>query len=309
MPIKIPGTLPAYGILENENIFVMTEKRASTQDIRPLKIAILNLMPTKIVTETQLLRLLSNSPLQIELTLMRTASYKSKNTPEEHLDSFYCDFDDVKETKFDGLIITGAPVENMDFDEVLYWDEMCKIFEWTKTNVYSSLYICWATQAALKYFYGIEKQPLAEKLSGIYKHRVTMSNHPLVRGFDERFYAPHSRNTTVSSADIRATGVIDILAENKEAGMYLGASRDMRQIFVTGHPEYDYDTLKNEYIRDLSKGLNPSMPVNYFPDDSLEKRPINYWKGHASLLYSNWLNYFVYQRTPFDLSQLKRLDG
>ena len=305
MPIRIPGTLPAYGILENENIFVMTEKRASAQDIRPLKIAILNLMPTKIVTETQLIRLLSNSPLQVELTLMRTASYTSKNTPEEHLDSFYRDFDDLKDKKFDGLIITGAPVENMEFDEVIYWEEMCKIFEWSKTNVYSSLFICWASQAALKYFYGVEKQQLSSKLSGIYKHRVTMSQHPLVRGFDERFFAPHSRNTTVSSGDVRATGQIDILAENREAGMYLAASRDMRQIFVTGHPEYDYDTLKNEYMRDLAKGINPSIPVNYFPDDNPENRPINYWKGHANLLYGNWLNYFVYQRTPFDLSELK----
>lgn len=304
MPIKIPGTLPAFGILENENIFVMTEKRAATQDIRPLKIIILNLMPTKIVTETQLLRLLSNSPLQVEPTFMRTATYTPKNTPEEHLSSFYRNFDDVKDMKFDGLIVTGAPVENMEFDEVAYWDEICGIFEWSKTNVYSSLFICWAAQAALKYFYCVDKQPLPSKLSGIFRHRVTMSQHPLVRGFDERFYAPHSRNTTVSSEDVRAAEDIDILAESREAGLYLAASHDMRRIFVTGHPEYDADTLKNEYIRDLSRGLNPKVPENYFPDDNPENRPINYWKGHANLLYGNWLNYFVYQKTPFDLTDL-----
>lgn len=305
MPIKIPGTLPAFGILENENIFVMSEKRASTQDIRPLKIAILNLMPTKIVTETQLLRLLSNSPLQVELTLMRTASYTPKNTPEEHLSSFYRDFEDVKDMRFDGLIITGAPVENMEFDEVVYWEEICRIFQWSKTNVYSSLFICWAAQAALKFFYGIDKHPLDSKLSGVYKHHVIMPSHPLVRGFDERFYAPHSRNTTVYTDDVRACNDIDILADSKDAGLYLAASHDMRQIFVTGHPEYDYDTLKNEYIRDLSRGLNPAIPQNYFPYDNPENRPVNYWKSHANLLYGNWLNYFVYQRTPFDLSELK----
>ena len=305
MPIKIPGTLPAFGILENENIFVMSERRASTQDIRPLKIAILNLMPTKIVTETQILRLLSNSPLQVEPTLMRTASYTPKNTSEEHLASFYRDFDELKNMRFDGLIITGAPVENMNFDDVTYWEEICRIFEWSKTNVYSSLFICWAAQAALKFFYDIDKHMLDSKLSGIYKHRVILPTHPLVRGFDEHFYAPHSRGTTVYSDDVRACSDIDILAERTDAGLYLAASHDMRQIFVTGHPEYDYDTLKNEYIRDLSRGLNPSLPENYFPHDNPENRPKNYWKAHANLLYGNWLNYFVYQRTPFDLSELK----
>ena len=305
MPIKIPGTLPAFEVLENENIFVMSEKRALTQDIRPLKIAILNLMPTKIVTETQLLRLLSNSPLQVELTLMRTASYTPKNTPEEHLTSFYRDFDDVKDMRFDGLIITGAPLENMEYDEVAYWEEMCRIFEWSKTNVYSSLFICWAAFAAFKYFYGLEKQMLDTKLSGVYKHRVTMSSHPLVRGFDEKFYAPHSRGMAVDKEQVRSAGGIDILADSDIAGLYLAASRDMRQIYVTGHPEYDHDTLKNEYLRDLAKGLNPNVPENYFPYDNPENKPMNYWKSHANLLYGNWLNYFVYQRTPFDLSELK----
>ena len=305
MPIKIPGTLPAFEVLENENIFVMSEKRALTQDIRPLKIAILNLMPTKIVTETQLLRLLSNSPLQVELTLMRTASYTPKNTPEEHLTSFYRDFDDVKDMRFDGLIVTGAPLENMEYDEVAYWEEMCRIFEWSKTNVYSSLFICWAAFAAFKYFYGLEKQMLDTKLSGVYKHRVTMPSHPLVRGFDEKFYAPHSRGMSVDREQVRSVGGIDILADSDRAGIYLAASHDMRQIYVTGHPEYDHDTLKNEYLRDLAKGLEPSIPENYFPYDNPENKPMNYWKSHANLLYGNWLNYFVYQRTPFDLSELK----
>lgn len=305
MPIKIPGTLPAFEILENENIFVMSEKRALTQDIRPLKIAILNLMPTKIVTETQLLRLLSNSPLQVELTLMRTASYTPKNTPEEHLTSFYRDFDDVKDMRFDGLIVTGAPLENMEYDEVAYWEEICRIFEWSKTNVYSSLFICWASFAAFKFFYGLEKQMLDTKLSGVYKHRVTMPSHPLVRGFDERFYAPHSRGMAVDKEQVRSLEGIDILADSERAGLYLAASHDMRQIYVTGHPEYDHDTLKNEYLRDLAKGLDPNIPENYFPYDNPENKPMNCWKGHANLLYGNWLNYFVYQRTPFDLSELK----
>lgn len=305
MPIKIPGTLPAFGVLENENIFVMTEKRATTQDIRPLKIVILNLMPTKIVTETQLLRLLSNSPLQVELTLMKTASYTPKNTPEEHLTSFYREFSEIKDLRFDGLIVTGAPVEDMAFDEVAYWDEICRIFEWSKTNVYSSLFICWAAFAAYKYFYGIEKLPLEQKLSGVFKHRVTMPSHPLVRGFDELFYAPHSRKTTVNIDDVRSVQTLDVLADSERAGIYLAADHDMRRIFVTGHPEYDYDTLKNEYFRDLSRGLSPKIPENYFPYDNPENRPVNFWKGHANLLYGNWLNYFVYQRTPFDLADLK----
>ena len=305
MPIKIPGTLPAFGVLENENIFVMTEKRATTQDIRPLKIVILNLMPTKIVTETQLLRLLSNSPLQVELTLMKTASYTPKNTPEEHLTSFYREFSEIKDLRFDGLIVTGAPVEDMAFDEVAYWEEICRIFEWSKTNVYSSLFICWAAFAAYKYFYGIEKLPLEQKLSGVFKHRVTMPSHPLVRGFDELFYAPHSRKTTVNIDDVRSVQTLDVLADSERAGIYLAADHDMRRIFVTGHPEYDYDTLKNEYFRDLSRGLSPKIPENYFPYDNPENRPVNFWKGHANLLYGNWLNYFVYQRTPFDLADLK----
>ncbi len=305
MPIKIPGALPAFGILENENIFVMTEKRASSQDIRPLKIALLNLMPTKIVTETQLLRLLSNSPLQVELTLMKTASYTPKNTPEEHLTSFYREFDEVSSERFDGLIVTGAPVEDMRYEDVAYWEEITKIFDWSKTNVYSTLFICWGALAALYHFYGIPKILLPQKLSGVYKHRVILPSHPLVRGFDEVFFAPHSRHAAVSPEDVRSAEGLDVLADSSEAGIYLASSHDMRQIFVTGHPEYDADTLKNEYLRDLSRGLSPALPVNYFPYDNPENRPKNLWKGHANLLYSNWLNYFVYQRTPFDLSELR----
>lgn len=305
MPIKIPGALPAFGILENENIFVMTEKRAASQDIRPLKIALLNLMPTKIVTETQLLRLLSNSPLQVELTLVKTASYVSKNTPEEHLTSFYRDFAEIEHERFDGLIVTGAPVEDMPYENVAYWDEICKIFDWSKTNVYSSLFICWGALAAFYYFYGIPKISLERKLSGVYRHRVNLPSHPLVRGFDEVFFAPHSRHASVDPDDVRLCDGLDVLADSAETGVYLAAGHDMRQIFVTGHPEYDADTLKNEYLRDLARGLSPTLPVNYFPYDNPENRPKNMWKSHANLLYANWLNYFVYQRTPFDLSDLK----
>lgn len=304
MPIRIPDALPAFGALERENIFVMSEKRAQTQDIRPLKIAILNLMPTKIVTETQLLRLLSNTPLQVEITLLKTDTYKSKNTPPEHLESFYKSFDDVKDERFDGLIITGAPIEDKDYEDVTYWDEICRIFKWAGTNVYSCLYICWASLAALYYYYGIEKYRLPEKLSGVFRHGVRIPWHPIVRGFDQYFYAPHSRHYGVKTEDIKKCGELDILADSEKTGVYIASSKDMRKIFVTGHPEYDFDTLKNEYLRDKARGLNPHMPENYFPYDDADRKPVNFWRSHAHLLYSNWLNYVVYQTTPFDLKEI-----
>ncbi len=304
MPIRIPDALPAFETLETENIFVMSEHRANTQDIRPLKIAILNLMPTKIVTETQLLRLLSNTPLQVEITFLKTQTYTPKHTPQEHLESFYRSFDDVKDSYFDGLIITGAPIEDKEFEDVQYWDEICKIFEWADKKIYSCFYICWASLAAMYYYYGIEKYALPEKLSGVYRHKVKMPSHPLVRGFDQYFYAPHSRNYSVHKRDIEACPELDILASSEKTGVYIASSHDMRKIFVTGHSEYDFDTLRNEYIRDCEKGLNPSIPENYFPFDDPEREPVNVWRSHAHLLYSNWLNYFVYQRTPFDLKKM-----
>ncbi len=305
MPIKIPDALPAFETLENENIFVMSEKRADTQDIRPLKIAILNLMPTKIVTETQLLRLLSNTPLQVEITLLKTQSYKSKNTPSEHLESFYKNFDDVKDEKFDGLIITGAPIEDKDYEDVAYWVEICRIFDWADTNVYSCFYICWAALAAMYYYYGIEKYQLPEKLSGVFRHKVRIPSHPIARGFDQLFQAPHSRHYGVKTSDIKAhANQIDIIAESEKTGVYIASSKDMRKIFVTGHSEYDFDTLKNEYERDLAKGMNPHIPENYYPYDDPERIPVNMWRAHAHLLFSNWLNYVVYQTTPYDLSNI-----
>jgi homoserine O-succinyltransferase len=305
MPIKIPDMLPAFETLESENIFVMSENRANTQDIRPLKIAILNLMPTKIVTETQLLRLLSNTPLQVEITFLVTKSYTPTHTSQEHLESFYRNFDDVKNDYFDGLIVTGAPVENKDFEDVQYWEEICKIFEWADKKIYSCFYICWASMAALYYYYGIQKYELPEKLSGVFRHKVKMPSHPLVRGFDQYFNAPHSRHYSVHTKDIEQCDDIDILASSEKTGVYIAASHDMRKIFVTGHSEYDYDTLKKEYLRDLEKGMNPHIPENYFPYDDPEREPVNVWKSHAHLLYSNWLNYFVYQRTPFDLKSIE----
>ena len=304
MPIKIPDSLPAYGVLESENIFVMSEKRAAMQDIRPLKIVILNLMPTKIVTETQLMRLLSNSPLQIEITLLKTSTYQSKNTSAQHLDEFYYTFEQIKHQKFDGMVITGAPVEDMAFESVEYWSELCEIMEWSKNNVYSCFHICWGAQAALYYHYGINKYLLDNKLFGVFKHRVMIPSHPLLRGFNEFFYAPHSRHSGIKTEDIEACSQLDILSYSEKTGVYIAASHDMRKIFVTGHSEYDFDTLKNEYLRDVSKGLDIAMPENYFPDDNPENEPVNYWKSHAHLLYSNWLNYFVYQRTPFDLKDI-----
>ncbi len=306
MPIKIPQTLPAAEILENENIFVMDEKRANTQDIRPLRIAILNLMPTKIVTETQLLRLLSNTPLQIDITLLTTATYTSKNTDKCHLDEFYKTFDEVKSVKFDGLIITGAPVEYLEFSKVSYWDELCDIMNWANENVYSTLYVCWGAFAGLYHNHGIEKYPLDVKLSGIYHHHTLIPSHPLARGFDEYFEAPHSRFSYVKKDDILSCPGLTLIAESEDAGVYLASSKDMRQIYVTGHPEYDADTLKKEYERDLSKGMNPKVPVNYFPNDDPLLQPHNRWRSHAHLLYSNWLNYCVYQTTPYNIEEIGR---
>lgn len=307
MPIKIPKNLPAHDILTEENIFVMEDCRATSQDIRPLRLAVLNLMPTKITTETQIIRVLSNTPLQIDLTLLTMESHKSLNTPEEHMSTFYRKFSDIKDQRFDGLIITGAPVENLEFDDVDYWDELCEIMAWSKKNVYSTLHICWAAQAGLYYHYNIKKYPLPEKMSGVFSHRNLMPEHPLLRGFDEEFSAPHSRHTEVRRCDIEASGKLDILAESDEAGIYIVASKKRRLFYVTGHSEYDAETLALEYKRDLSRGLEPKLPRHYFPDDDPTKTPKNTWRAHAHLLFSNWLNYFVYQNTPYDLAKIEEI--
>lgn len=305
MPIKIPDSLPATKQLRNENIFVMSEKKAMHQDIRPLKIAIVNLMPTKITTETQLLRLLSNSPLQVEIDLLKMQSHTSKNTPDNHLKTFYKNFSDIKDSKYDGMIITGAPVENLDFSDVDYWDELEEIMDWTTTHVTSTLHICWAAQAGLFYHYGIPKYSLDRKCSGVFKHRVIRKTAKIVRGFDSEFYAPHSRYTEVRKEDIKKIKDLEILAESDEAGVYIVFSKGGRRIFVTGHSEYDATTLAEEYQRDLAKGINPQVPANYFPDNNPSKPPIVRWRSHANLLFSNWLNYFVYQITPYDIERIK----
>jgi len=304
MPIRIPDSLPAAEVLTGENIFVMTEERAERQDIRPLSIVLLNLMPTKIVTETQLLRLIGNTPLQVDVTFLHPETHKSKNTPEEHLLKFYNTFSEIKDKKFDGLIITGAPVEQMPFEEVNYWDELKEIMEWSLHNVYSTFHICWGAQAGLYYHYGIPKYHVGEKLSGVYRHKVVKRNVKLLRGFDEEFYAPHSRYTEVRREDIEKVEGLEILSESDEAGIYIVSALNGRQIFVTGHSEYDQLTLKAEYDRDVGKGLNPRIPVNYFPDDDPEKLPVVRWRAHANLLFANWLNYYVYQETPYDLNEL-----
>ncbi|HHW31662.1 MAG TPA: homoserine O-succinyltransferase [Clostridiaceae bacterium] len=305
MPIKIPDNLPAMEILSNENIFVMGYERAFHQDIRPLRIAILNIMPTKIATETQLLRLLSNTPLQVDIVLLHPASYTSKNTPAEHLETFYKTFNEVKDEKFDGLVITGAPVENMDFEEVAYWEELKEIMEWSKTSVFSTLHICWGAQAGLYYHYKIPKYPLKEKMFGVFEHTVNEKFVKLFRGFDDVFFAPHSRHTEVRIEDVEKVPELQILSTSKDAGLYICASRNGRQIFVTGHPEYDPCTLKLEYERDIAKNLKINIPKNYFPGDDPTKDPIVNWRSHANLLYANWLNYYVYQETPYDLNELR----
>lgn len=305
MPIRVPDKLPATKQLRAENIFVMSERKAMHQDIRPLKIAIVNLMPTKITTETQLLRLLANSPLQVEFDFISMSSHESKNTPPDHLKTFYKSFAQIKNSKYDGMIITGAPVENLDFAEVDYWNELQEIMEWSKTNVTSTLHICWAAQAGLFYHYGIPKHSLKEKCTGIFLHKVNRSTAKLVRGFDNNFYAPHSRYTEVRAKDIKKHKELEILAESEEAGVYIVFTKGGRRIFVTGHSEYDAYTLADEYNRDLQKGLEPIIPKHYFPDDNPKKTPIVRWRSHASLLFSNWLNYFVYQITPYDIKSIK----
>ncbi|HQY27604.1 MAG TPA: homoserine O-succinyltransferase [Burkholderiaceae bacterium] len=299
MPVKIPSTLPARATLESENVFVMGEERAAHQDIRPMRVAILNLMPTKVATETQLLRLLGNSSLQVDVTLLHTASHASKNTDADHLLKHYTTFDRVRDEKFDGLIITGAPVEQMDFEDVDYWPEIAAIIDWADTAVSSTFNICWGAQAALYRKYGIPKYPLPKKMFGVFEHRTLAPRDRLMRGFDDVFLAPHSRHTEVRRADIERVAEIDILAESDEAGVYIVGSRDGRHVFVTGHSEYDPLTLKAEYDRDVAKGLPVDVPCNYYPDDDPSKPPMVRWRGHANLLYANWLNYHVYQVTPF----------
>ncbi|MBQ7288965.1 MAG: homoserine O-succinyltransferase [Clostridia bacterium] len=304
MPIKIPNSLPATVTLEEENIFFMTEERALHQDIRPLRILILNLMPTKIETETQLLRLLSNTPLQVEIELMQMASHTSKNTSPEHLLKFYSVFDDLCDQRFDGMIVTGAPVELLPYDEVHYWNELQKILKWAETHVYSVFHICWAALAGLQYHYGINKVALPEKLSGVYEHRLNSLLHPVVRGFDDFFYAPHSRYCGIDEHQIEKSNALDVLAYSEQAGPYMIADRSCRNLFVLGHPEYSRMTLAKEYERDIARNLNPAIPVNYFKDNLPENGPTFKWKSHANLLFANWLNHIVYQHTPYDLSTL-----
>ena len=305
MPIKIPNELPATKTLNDENIFVMSETRAGMQDIRPLRILLLNLMPTKIDTETQLSRLLGNTPLQVELTLIHTKSHQSKNTSQEHLLAFYKTFDDVRHEKFDGMIITGAPVEHLEFEDVEYWAELCDIMEWTKTNVHSTFHICWGAQAGLYYHFGIKKYPLDKKMFGIFPHTADYKRSILLRGFDDVFMVPHSRHTTVLREDIEKVPEIKILASSEEAGIYALATENGKQIFITGHSEYDAGTLNKEYVRDVNAGKPIEIPKNYFPNDDPSQPPMVTWRSHANLLYSNWLNYFVYQTTPYDVTTIE----
>ncbi len=304
MPIRIPDSLPATDILEGENIFVMTEHRAMHQDIRPLRVLLLNLMPTKIVTETQIMRKLSNTPLQVEVELLQTISHDSKNVSAEHLSTFYTSFDQIKDERFDGMIITGAPVERLTFEDVDYWDELAAIMDWSRTNVHSTLHICWGAQAGIYHHYGIPKYELPKKLSGVFEHRVDKPSSPLVRGFDDAFRAPHSRYTEVRAADIEADPRLELVATSGEAGVYIAKSTDSRHFFVFGHPEYDEDTLLKEYERDAAKDPNVALPAHYFPNDDPAQTPLATWRAHAQLLYTNWLNYYVYQTTPYDLTQV-----
>lgn len=304
MPIRIDNELPAKQNLEMENIFVMSNKRADMQDIRPLKLIILNLMPTKLETETQLLRLLSNTPLQVDIDFLQVKSHKSKNVSRIHMQKFYNYFDDIKGNRYDGMIITGAPVEHLEYEEVDYWDELCTIMEWSKTNVYSTFHICWGAQAGLYYHYGIKKKKLDKKMFGVFPHRSLDVTHPLMRGLDDEYFVPHSRHTTVDRQDIAQVKQLQIISYSEIAGVHIVSDMDCRQFFVTGHSEYDRDTLAREYFRDKSKGLDIEMPYNYFPNNDENLVPIMNWKSCASLFFSNWLNYFVYQKTPYDLSQL-----
>ncbi len=302
MPIRIPDSLPATEILESENIFVMTEYRAMHQDIRPLRLVLLNLMPTKVDTETQIMRKLSNTPLQIEIDLLQTESHTAKNVSSQHLDSFYTTFDQIQDQHYDGMIITGAPVELLDFEEVDYWDELVNIMDWSATNVHSTLHICWGAQAGIYYHYGIPKHARSEKLFGVFEHHVVKPSSPLVRGFNDYFLAPHSRYTDTYAEDIAAHPDLELIATSEEAGVYIAKSTNSRNFFVFGHPEYDADTLKNEYERDKAQGLDTALPVNYFPNDDPAQTPRATWRAHAQLLYTNWLNYYVYQTTPYDVS-------
>ena len=304
MPIRIPDSLPATSVLESENIFVMTECRALHQDIRPLNLLILNLMPTKIVTETQLLRKLSNTPLQIHVQLLQTSSHVSQNTDADHLDSFYTTFDQIKDERYDGMISTGAPVENLEFEDVDYWPELCRIMEWSRSHVHSTFHICWGAQAGLYYHYGIDKHSLPKKLFGIFEHDVVRKQSPLFRGFDDKFYAPHSRYTEVALEDILAKPELELLATSEEAGVFGVKSADNRRFFIFGHPEYDPDTLALEYFRDVNKGLDIAVPAHYFPDDDPTRTPGVNWRSAAQLLYTNWLNYYVYQTTPYNLEEI-----
>ena len=304
MPVIVPDQLPAIEILKNENIFVMKEMRAEHQDIRPLKIAILNLMPTKVTTETQLLRLLGNSPLQVDITLFYTSTHKVKNVSQDHLLAFYKTFDEISPLKFDGLIITGAPVEQLPFEEVDYWSELQAVMDWSCENVFSTLFICWGAQAGLYHQYGIPKYPLPMKMFGVFPHKILRANLPLFRGFDDVFYAPHSRHTEIRREDILQVPEVELLSESDFAGVYIVGSRDGRQIYVTGHSEYDPLTLKAEYDRDMNKGLPINVPANYFPDDDPSREPLVRWRGHSNLLYVNWLNYYVYQETPYDVTEI-----
>ena len=300
MPIRVQNDLPAKKILEDENIFMMDENRSLSQDIRPLKIAILNLMPLKEDTEVQLLRSLSNTPLQLDVTFLTTVTYVGKNTATSHLDTFYLTYEDVKDQKFDGLIITGAPVETMNFEDVAYWEELKQIMDWSEKNVTSTFHICWGAQAGLYHHYGVRKLDLSEKLSGVYCHKAHFKREPLVRGFDDEFYAPHSRYTEMSAEDIKANEKLKILADSEEAGIFLVLAEEGKNIFVLGHPEYDRVTLDKEYKRDVNKGINPAVPVNYYPNNNSEEKPLLLWRAHANTLYTNWVNYYVYQKTPYE---------
>lgn len=305
MPLTIPANLPAVDLLKKENIFVMDSQRASSQDIRPLKLVILNLMPLKITTETDLIRLLSNSPLQIEIDFMKIAGHISKNTPIEHMEAFYKEFSLIKEDTYDGMIVTGAPVEQLNFCDVSYWDELTTIFKWARTHVTSTMYICWAAQAALNYFYNIPKYSLSQKRFGVFLHSIYDKQNPIFRGFDDEFYAPHSRHSEIRREDVEKVPEIEILSESKEAGLHMLMARGGREIFITGHSEYSPNTLKDEYFRDKNKGLEIQIPLNYFPNDDTTKEPQVKWRAHANLLFSNWLNYFVYQETPYDIKSIK----
>ena len=304
MPLTLPDLLPAIELLKQENIFVMDTTRANTQDIRPLRIAILNLMPIKITTETDFIRLLSNTPLQIQIEFMKIKSHTSKNTPVEHMMMFYRDFEEMKKEKYDGLIVTGAPLEQMDYEEVTYWGELQEVFNWAHSHVTSTVYICWAAQAALYHFYGVPKYPTSEKVFGIFKHKALVPHLPIFRGFDDEFFAPHSRHSEILRKDIEKVDALTIISESEEAGVHIVTARNGREFFITGHSEYAPDTLDNEYRRDVAKGLPIKIPQNYYRDDNPENGPVVKWRGHANLLFANWLNYYVYQETPYNINDI-----